>query len=119
MLVLPPKAKSAMLLTHRDQLRIVFFGDFSGIRGAMLALVVLFYVLDISQVSDGLGPDDIFGRHPVVLVGERTFVFLVHDTTGTTRRQRRSFGIVVGVAVLLGEGGGGQCCGDSYCLRKY
>ena len=37
MLVLPPKAKSAVLLTHGDQLRIVFFDDFSGIRGAMLA----------------------------------------------------------------------------------
>ena len=36
-LILPPKAKSAVLLTHGDQLRIVFFDDFSGIRGAMLA----------------------------------------------------------------------------------
>ena len=37
MLVLPPKAKLAVLLTHGDQLRIVFFNDFSGIRGTMLA----------------------------------------------------------------------------------
>ena len=37
MLILPLKEKSAVLLTHGDQLRIVFFDDFSGIRRAMLA----------------------------------------------------------------------------------
>ena len=39
MLILPPKEKSVALLTHRDQLRIIFINDFSGIREAMLAWV--------------------------------------------------------------------------------
>ena len=42
MLILPPKAKSAVLLTHGDQLRIVFFDDFLAsagpcLRGSMLS----------------------------------------------------------------------------------
>ena len=50
-IILPFSAivKSAVLLTHRDELRVIFFDDFAGIYGTVLALAVLLQMIGVPE----------------------------------------------------------------------